>query len=141
MSKSRASVVCLFTQTALCMSSILCTAAEEHWIGSWYAAPVELAPHFSNATLRTVVHVTAGGDRLRLRISNLYGRTALKVGAVYVAVSTVGRQATFSGQPEIVLSPGAVAVSDPVDLKTSAGAELAVSVFYPEAIPDRKSVV
>jgi hypothetical protein len=41
-------------------------ATPQDWIGSSYASPMKLAVSFDNFTVCTVVHLTAGGDRLRL---------------------------------------------------------------------------
>jgi lysophospholipase L1-like esterase len=107
----------------------------QRWVGSWYASPTKFAVSFSNATLRTVVHLTAGGDRLRVRLSNLYGHTPLKVGAARVAANAASKEVRFNGQRQVLVPPGSTVISDPVDFKTSAETELAVSVFYPESIP------
>jgi hypothetical protein len=88
--------LCLFC-VSLVSSSLLMTHSaagsqahtEQSWTGSWYSSPMESAPLFANATVRTVVHPTIGGDRVRLRFSNLYGHTALKIGAVRVTAGAV----------------------------------------------------
>lgn len=125
------SVLALLLATA----ASLCDASETHWTGGWYASPVEFAPQFSNATFRTVLHVTTGGDRLRLRISNLYGHTPLRVGSVYMSTGNIGKSVTFNGAPQVSINPGDVSASDPVEIKIAPGAEITVSVFYPEEIP------
>lgn len=138
------------------------SATGDLWIGSWYASPTpalqepvvfpqiaKLPPEcgkipqpvitpryeFENVTLRSVVHLTAGGDRLRVRLSNLYGKTELKVGAVQVVGVAGVRSATFSGHSQVAIPAGAIVASDPIDLRTFAAEKLSVSVFYPEAIP------
>src|SRR5262249_27371324 len=64
-------------------------AAAESWIGSWGAAPQPAIPAalevFHDETLRLIVHVSAGGKTLRVRLSNLYGDTPLRIGAAHVA--------------------------------------------------------
>jgi len=97
---------------------------------------MEYVPSFANSTLRSFVRLTAGGDRLRLKFSNQYGKTPLKIGAARVAVNEVGEKVTFRGKSEITLPAGSTVMSDPVSCRTTAGTELAVSVFYPESIPD-----
>jgi lysophospholipase L1-like esterase len=42
------------------------------------------------------------------------------------------RTATFSGRPGIVMPPGALVLSDPVDLKAPDAADLAVSLYLPQ---------
>src|SRR5207244_4182152 len=43
------------------------------------------------------------------------------------------RMLTFSGQPSITIPPGAIVLSDPVDLDVPALSDLAVSIFVPES--------
>ena len=95
---------------------------------------------FDNQTLRQIVHLSVGGTKVRVRISNRHGETPLSVGAVRVAHSAGGasivlesnREATFAGSPAIVIPPGATVLSDPVDLAVPACADLAVSIYVPE---------
>jgi len=140
MKRTRTFAVLAFVELVCISLPLLCAAGEQGWTGSWYAAPVKLSPQFSNVTLRTVVRLTVGGDRLRLRLSNAYGRTALKVGEVYVAAGVNAKPATFNGKQQVLLLPGTVAVSDPVDLKTLPGEDLSVAVFYPETVPQEMTI-
>jgi lysophospholipase L1-like esterase len=118
------------------------------WCGSWYGsvalAPAGahvdhlglVAPRFADATLSTILHLTLGGDRLRVRFSNLYGRTWLAIGAAHATSSAGTRPITFDGRPAASIAPGGSVTSDPVDLVTTSGENLVVSVFYPEPIPE-----
>src|SRR5258708_6150853 len=45
---------------ALCIIGPAYPATKQHWIGSWYASPTKYVVSFDNATVRTVVHLTAG---------------------------------------------------------------------------------
>src|SRR5688572_19029001 len=108
---------------------------EPRWTGSWYSPPMKAAPTFSNATVRTVVRLTVGGDRLRLRFSNVYGHTPLKIGVVHVTVGMGSQDVLFKERSQVTLPAGMSTVSDAVSLKTAAGQEVVISVFYPEAIP------
>ena len=42
--------------------------------------------NFKNQTLRQIVHVSLGGDRLRVVLSNAFGTVPLEVGAAHVAL-------------------------------------------------------
>ena len=53
-----------------------------------------------------------------------------------MAEGSAGRKVTFNGKSEVTLSAGGTAFSDPVNMRAAAGAELAISAFYPEAIPN-----
>src|SRR5664279_1056375 len=116
---------------------------DEHWVGTWSTtlpAP-ELLPGFTNTgfnnqTLRQIVHISMGGQRVRLRLST-FGASALVVDAAHIALSAGGssivagsdRALTFGGSTSIVIPPGALVVSDPVELTVSDLANLAVSLF------------
>ena len=95
--------------------------------------------HFSNQTLRQIVHTSIGGSRLRVVLSNSYGTEPLTIGAAHVALrekdaairTDTGRKLTFSGGASFTIPPGAVAFSDPVDLTVPPAADLAIDLFLP----------
>jgi lysophospholipase L1-like esterase len=95
---------------------------------------------FENQTIRMVIRPTVGGERVRIRLSNAFGTSALKIGSAHIALSSqeakvipeTDRPLTFAGKPSISIPPGAPALSDAVDLKVSRFTEIAVSIFLPE---------
>jgi lysophospholipase L1-like esterase len=102
--------------------------------------PVLPAPiNFSNQTLRQIVHVSIGGDRVRVVLSNAFGTVPLIVGAAHVALRVMDaaidpksdRPLTFGGSASATIAAGAVIVSDPVTLTVPAFADLAIDVFLP----------
>ncbi len=119
-----------------------------HWVSAWSTAvhtPLPFpglppSPVFENQTVRMVVRPTIGGQRLRIRFSNEFGTTALKIGVAHVALSAKGaaivpdsdRALTFGGRPSVSIPPGAPILSDPVDLKVAPLTELALSIYLPE---------
>lgn len=132
-------------------------AAQERWIPTWGASPQPLpAPFpgapgappppprtdrsFKNQTLRMVVRTSIPGRRVRVQLSNAYGVSPLRIGAAHIAlhgkeseiVAGSDRALTFSGKPETVIPPGALVVSDPVDLNVPRLGDLAISVFVPD---------
>jgi lysophospholipase L1-like esterase len=122
----------------------------EKWIGTWGASPaapvhfvpleIMAAPAPIQGTLRHRFRVSAGGPRLRLRLSNEIGREPLSVGAVSVGLgggaqaieAATSRCVTFSRQSAIALVAGAAALSDPVELAVPSSSDLVVSVYLPE---------
>ena len=119
------------------------------WVGSWAAnaaAPVYFVPETIMArpearqgTIKHRSRISAGGERLRLRVSNEAGTLPLKIGGVSVGQITGARvpvpvlqRVQFHGSDACLLAPGESLDSDPVDMPVSALAELLVSVFYPE---------
>jgi lysophospholipase L1-like esterase len=127
--------------------TILFTAAaqsQDHWVGTWAAAPLAMkndAAQFgaSDLTYREIVHVSLGGDRIRIVLSNEFGDDPLTIGAAAVALSTgksdvsgaTIHSITFGGEPSIVIPPGATVLSDPVRFELPSLTDLAVSIFIP----------
>jgi lysophospholipase L1-like esterase len=102
--------------------------------------PTPPAPlNFSNQTLRQIVHVSIGGDRVRVVLSNAFGTVPLVVGAAHVALRVKDaaidpksdRPLSFGGSSSATIAAGAVAVSDPIGLSVPAFADLAIDAFLP----------
>lgn len=123
-------------------------SASHRWVGTWSTSPMPAeatfgpAPlSFEDQTLRQIVHVSVGGTRVRVRLSNQMGSTALNIGAAHLAHQDQGasivpcsdRSVTFSGQTSVVIQPGEAVLSDPVSLDVPASSNLAISLFAPEA--------
>jgi lysophospholipase L1-like esterase len=95
--------------------------------------------HFSNQTLRQIVHTSIGGSRVRIVLSNRYGTAPLAIGAAHVALRdkdaaiqpASGRALTFSGRSTFTIPPGALAYSDPVALTVPQMGDLAIDLFLP----------
>jgi len=115
------------------------------WISSWTASPQAprgvMPASFSNRTIRQIVHLSIGGDKVRLRLSNEFGAKPVLIGAASVAmaggtsdiVSTSLRPLTFGGAESVIIQPGAPAVSDPVEFNVAPLSDVAVSLYLPAA--------
>jgi lysophospholipase L1-like esterase len=127
-------------------------AGQTRWIGSWASAQQAPEPQnalpdadLTDATLRQTVPLSIGGPRLRVRLSNAFGRAPLEIDAAHVALAVAAgsprikpgsdRSLTFGGRPKIVIPAGAEYWSDPVDLDAPALADLAVTIHLGHA-PD-----
>jgi lysophospholipase L1-like esterase len=126
-------------------------AAGARWLGSWGASPappmptaayggrVPSTPSFNNQTIVQVVRLSAGGQRLRLRLTNEYGPRALEIGAARVALvgpdgailTGSDRAVTFSRLAGATIPSGAPLISDPIALPIKTMARLRVSLFLP----------
>jgi lysophospholipase L1-like esterase len=107
-------------------------------------APVSPIPplpaSFSNETVRMIVRSSIGGSRARVTLSNALGLQPVRIGAAHVAlherdgrlVAGSSRALTFGGRAAVTLEPGALIVSDDVDLAVPPLAELAVSLYLPQ---------
>ena len=103
-------------------------------------APTPPPPlNFRNQTLRDIVHVSLGGDRVRVLLSNVFGTMPLEIGAAHVALrekdaaikAGTDRPLMFGGSATTMIAAGAVALSDPVSLNVPTGADLAVDIYIP----------
>jgi lysophospholipase L1-like esterase len=150
MSNTRTRSLIVSLTLLLCVPSLLAKTEAKKWVGTWASAPL-LDAHAKNAeelltagtqsgaTLREVVHVSIGGETVRVRFSNLYGTSPLVIGAVEIAQSLKGvaivpgtnKAVTFNGQPSVSIPPGALVVSDPTSFKLAALSDLTVSFFLP----------
>jgi lysophospholipase L1-like esterase len=124
--------------------SALAMAQDTRWIGTWASAPQQPPSgslrSFRNQTLRLIVHVSAGGTRVRIKLSNTFSGRPLRIGAVHIARRkeaakidlTSDRGLKFHGQSSTTVDSGATVVSDPVALEVPALSDLAISLFLPD---------
>jgi lysophospholipase L1-like esterase len=142
---------------ALVLSALIVTGAgardtapvrDAHWIATWGSAQMIAegdnalpADRASAITLRQVVRVSAGGEHVRIRLSNAFGTRPLAIGGAHlgrpIAPGTPriegGARLTFSGRSDAVIPAGAEIYSDPVAFPVAAGADLAISLYLPDA--------
>jgi lysophospholipase L1-like esterase len=118
------------------------------WVGTWAAAQVAPGPAgvshigFRDQTVRDVVHISAGGSEVRIRISNVFGTRPLRIADVRVAVRQgngalimpgTSHRVTFGGKYQVTIPVGQREFSDPVRMGVGAGQNLAVSIFVKSA--------
>jgi len=147
MNLRRAIIVLVLGLCALAPAAATPRATAPTWVAAWYSPPFPPTATmitndvrvFDHQTVRQVVRLEAGGDRLRLRLSNELGLTAVRFGAVHIALSSpngvtdpkTDRQVLFGGKPDGEIKLGEALESDPVDFKVSAFQLVAVSIYYP----------
>ncbi|WP_406151957.1 SGNH/GDSL hydrolase family protein [Streptomyces sp. NBC_01012] len=124
------------------------------WVSTWTSMPQLTEPDnmppapfteddsvLTDATLRQTVHVSAGGEHIRLRFSNAFGDVVLPITKVSVAPPLDGkagssaveagstRPVTFQGRSSVSVPAGAQAVSDPLDFTLAPGSDLTATVY------------
>jgi lysophospholipase L1-like esterase len=146
---------------------LLCGAAASqakdtaHWVTSWMQPmtaqvvnqrgqdgklardaggdPIQQRPSVQDITLRQRVRLSLGGTQLRIRISNVFGRQPLDVGAAQLALaaqdSTIrpgtSVPITFNRRSQAQVPAGEELLSDPLDLDAPALSMLSVSLYLP----------
>ena len=147
----------LFRASLLAFTALLClaitpaqtrsnpsAAVPAQWVGTWATAPFggdpwHEIPTLVGSTVRQIVHTSIAGKVLRIHFTNEFGTEPLRIDAASIALSAREsaiqpgslHAVTFSGQPSILIPPGAEALSDTADLSTQAFADLAISLFLP----------
>ncbi|QWU17285.1 Lysophospholipase L1 [Paenibacillus sophorae] len=125
--------------------------AGEDWIASWYASPepiwgdefpflTNLPEKLNNQTIRQVARISLGGQRVRVELSNEYGKRPLVIGEAAIALTGTGskivqgsnRKLAFSGKRSIAIPIGATILSDPVELDIDPLSSVSISVFLSE---------
>ncbi|MFZ5890482.1 MAG: SGNH/GDSL hydrolase family protein [Myxococcota bacterium] len=129
------------------------TPAGTHWVGTWATGlqlteprnlptpapdsePTPENPGFAGNTLRQIIHVSMGGSKLRLRLSNEYGVAPVTFEEVHVANSMGGgaidpatdKALAFSGMPSVTIPAGQAVNSDTFDYALAPLADLAITV-------------
>ncbi len=130
----------------------------EHWVATWATAlvarplpgPNSPPPRrgfpppakVDNQTLRQIVHTSIGGDRIRVVLSNAFGTEPIEIGAAAVALH--GKEAAvvadsvhrlkFDGRETATILPGAVLLSDPVELRVGPVSDLAIDLYVPGSL-------
>ncbi|HEY6507727.1 MAG TPA: SGNH/GDSL hydrolase family protein [Vicinamibacterales bacterium] len=93
----------------------------------------------SNQTLRQIVRTSIGGTRLRIVLSNAFGTAPINIAAGDIGlrdgdsgvVTGSVKPLTFGGAPSASILPGAVLVSDAVEMRVPALTDLAVDLYLP----------
>ncbi|MEJ3747704.1 SGNH/GDSL hydrolase family protein [Actinomycetes bacterium KLBMP 9797] len=144
-------VLASFAASASAPATTVDRHAPAHWVAGWTASPVVGSPvpwndcpagaGLADQTVRNVVFLSAGGESVRVRVTNTFGTQAIRVGSASVAVQAADARAvpgsvrplTFNGRPEVTLAAGGRALSDPVNLRVAPLSTLLVSVYVPQA--------
>ena len=125
--------------------------AQSHWVGTWGTAPQLVennnnppSPGLGNNSLRQIVQVSIGGERVRLKLTNEFSAGATQIKAVELAIAkTAGSSSeidesstvslTFNGQAGVTMPAKGKAVSDPVDFKIGPRENVAITIHYGSA--------
>ena len=122
---------------------------DPHWVGIWASAPLvpstiieneQLTISKSGTTMREVVHLTLGGHTLRIRFTNQFGTSPLRIGAAQIAETLSGASIrpgtihpiTFNQQSSVLIPPGTLVLSDPIAMTVKALSVVSVTIYIPE---------
>ncbi|MFK0286019.1 SGNH/GDSL hydrolase family protein [Streptomyces sp. NPDC090499] len=110
-------------------------------IVTWGASADRMGQGTPDRGYRLVVHTSAAGTGLRVRVSNAFGDRPLTLDSVYAGIQRAGaalepgsnRRLAFDGARTVSVPAGATAWSDPLPGTLPAGSNLVVSLHSPDA--------
>ncbi|WP_433246369.1 SGNH/GDSL hydrolase family protein [Streptosporangium sp. CA-135522] len=120
----------------------------EQWSGAWTAAMMRPSGSpwfetwaqkgFDDQSVRQVIRLNAGGSKLRIRLSNAYGKTPLRLTGASVGRTGKGaavapgtlRTLRFDRSTAVTIPAGGKVVSDPVRLPTRPRDQLSVTLYF-----------
>jgi len=145
----------------LCSAGLAHAGEATHWVTSWMQPmtaqvsnqrgpdgkllrdaggdPVQQRPVVQDITLRQRVRLSLGGSQLRIRVSNVFGRQPLAIGAAQLALAAqdsairpgTSVPITFDGRSQAQVPAGEELLSDPLTFDAPALSILSISLYLP----------
>jgi lysophospholipase L1-like esterase len=123
------------------------TQDSHRWVASWASSQMAAsakdslpAADVTDGTLRQTLRLSTGGDKIRVRLSNVFGAEPLKLSGVHVALAAApgsaridpasDRALAFSSRPDVTIPAGAEYLSDPIDFPATPLANLAITIRF-----------
>ncbi len=111
--------------------------AASTWHASWATAQHTTGTELNDQTVRTVVHLTQGGPRLRISLANQASSAPIRVDRIAVGrrdgtsglTAASVRRVTFDGRRAVTIKPGQRVTSDPVRLRVGAQRDIFVDTY------------
>ena len=131
-------VVAVLLATGL--SALERQAPAPRWVTAWATSQQGLGQDgVTDATVRLIARVTAGGESVRVRLDNTYGTEPLQIGSAFIGqrqrgpalLSGSNMQVRFAGSTSVTIPPGGSVRSDPVRMTVVPRQDVAVSLHVP----------
>ncbi len=144
------SLLCLSLATLAQRQAGSPVASPAPWVGTFATAPEFTGPSdmpqhvgLSGNTLRQVVRVSLGGQRMKVELSNAFSDEPVEIRAAYVAdaadssaiVAKTARYLTFAGKRSVTIAAGQSVCSDELAYALRPLQRLAVTLCYGKATP------
>ncbi|MGY6022891.1 SGNH/GDSL hydrolase family protein [Streptomyces spinosirectus] len=108
---------------------------------TWAASADRMGAAVAGRAYRLVVHTSAAGRDMRIRLSNAFGDRPVTFDSVYAGVQKQGaelvhgsnRPLTFDGARSVTVPAGGATLSDPLPGRLPAATNLVVSIHSPDA--------
>ncbi len=124
------------------------------WVATWGASQMvvdeesALPADSTDTSVRQIFHLSAGGQALRVHLSNAFGAEALHLTSVHIARPfataspdvdpATDKALSFAGDSGVTVPPGADYLSDPLEYPVAALTDVAVT-FHFDKLPARQT--
>ena len=119
------------------------------WTGTWAAAAEFTGPGdmpastLANRSLREIIHVSLGGNELRLKLSNEFSKEPVEILSLYIADALEGweiqtktaKYLTFGGKKNVTIEPGKAIYSDVIRYSLKPLQRLSITINYGQGVP------
>lgn len=137
------------TATAAPLATATPTTAPDIWVTTWGTAEEKndisadsAMPKIplEDSTIRQIIRVTTTGNKIKLRLSNQYGKTDVEVKSMHLAKQIKADESkidastdtvvTVDGQEEFTIPAGQLIETDAIDFSVKALENVAVSMYF-----------
>lgn len=137
------------TLAFVAVASMSVAQTKDIWTGTWATAVEFTGPgdmpkqSLSNRSLREIIHVSLGGETLRMQLSNIHSKTPVEIKSVFIANPTdscdidakSARYLTFKGKKSVTIAPGESVYCDVMKYHLTTLQRLSVTINYGEQTP------
>ena len=134
-----------------CLLTVGTALADGRWVGTWGTAPQLVESHnnppspgLGNNSLRQIIQVSIGGEKVRLKLTNEFSTGSTEIKAVELAIAkTAGSSSeideastvslTFNGKAGVTMPAKGTAISDAVNFKMGPRENVAITIHYGSA--------
>ena len=134
-----------------CLLTVGTALADGRWVGTWGTVPQLVESHnnppspgLGNNSLRQIVQVSIGGEKVRLKLTNEFSTGSTEIKAVKLAIAkTSGSSSeideastvslTFNGNAGVTMPAKGTAISDAVNFKMGPRENVAITIHYGSA--------
>lgn len=128
----------------LMFSNVLAQSDEPNWTGTWATAVEWTGPNdmpkasLSNRSLREIIHISIGGETLRMQLSNIHSKEPVEIKSIYIANPIdscdidpkSAKYLTFGGKKSVTIAPGESVYCDVFKYHLTPLQRLSVTVNY-----------
>jgi len=142
------SFLCVALATLL-MGNLNAQSNESSWTGTWATAVEWTGPNdmpkesLSNRSLREIIHLSIGGETMRMQLSNIHSKEPVEIKSIYIATPTdscdidakTAKYLTFGGKKSVTIAPGESVYCDVLKYHLTPLQRLSVTICYGNVTP------